>query len=178
VCLPCSPLPAPGALGREHAGRIVTIVACPARRCNKADTRSFEVTRALFGCRNDRRGGVERRVVQLPFEGPDGEPAATVGTRPGLISASPYQLDTTLDTSRCARARQRLKSGLDREADARTRTGDPFITSELPAPRPSSVRLTFRCKRDRVEQARREVASGCFGQFCCPQRCPRFAPPS
>src|SRR5258707_610862 len=36
VCLPCSPLPAPGALGREHAGRIVTIVAYPARRCNRA----------------------------------------------------------------------------------------------------------------------------------------------
>src|SRR5439155_27142754 len=34
-----SPVPpcctAPGALGREHAGRIVTIVAYPARRCNQ-----------------------------------------------------------------------------------------------------------------------------------------------
>src|SRR3954452_21817339 len=33
---PVPPLPAPGALGREHAGRIVTIVAYPARACNRA----------------------------------------------------------------------------------------------------------------------------------------------
>src|SRR5438552_13127764 len=36
---------APGALGREHAGRIMTIVAYPARGCNRPDTRSFERAR-------------------------------------------------------------------------------------------------------------------------------------
>src|SRR5881409_1557148 len=36
MCASLFPLPAPGALGREHAGRIVTIVAYPARGCNRA----------------------------------------------------------------------------------------------------------------------------------------------